>query len=200
MDSKQYLIADARKEQIINAAIDVLKASGYINTSLSKIAKQAGVSTGLLSYHFSGKDDLMVSTLAFLVQKEKMFIHQKVEEKQTYMDKLITFIEASLAYQVIHHGHTKALLEIVFNARTEDNTPYYLVETDVENELHVLLKDILYKGQELEEFDQFDVDVIGTIIRGAIAGSLNLPQYEIDSNLEAYSEKMIENILKMVKR
>ncbi|WP_239741098.1 TetR/AcrR family transcriptional regulator [Mammaliicoccus sp. M-M45] len=89
MDSKQYLIADACKEQIINAAIDLLKEYGYINTSLSKIAKQAVVSTGLLSYHFSDKDDLMVSTLAFLVQEEKMFIYQKVEEKQTYMNQLI---------------------------------------------------------------------------------------------------------------
>lgn len=59
MENKQYLIADARKEQIIKAAIEVLEELGYHITSLSKIANKAKISTGLISYHFSGKEDLM---------------------------------------------------------------------------------------------------------------------------------------------
>lgn len=199
MTNKHYLIADARKEQIIKAAVAVLTETGYINTSLAKIAKKANISTGLISYHFSGKDDLMNNTLAFLVEEEKAMIKEKVEQKQTYQDQLTAFIEASLAYQVIHRDNTKALLEIVFNARTPDNIPYYLVETDTDNELHDLLKVILHEGQQSNEFGEFDPQVVATIIRGGISGSVSLPQYDIDLNLEDYSEKMISSILKMIK-
>ncbi|GLO64447.1 TetR/AcrR family transcriptional regulator [Oceanobacillus kimchii] len=199
MDTKQYLIADARKEQIIKAAIEVLTEIGYIKTSLSKIAKKAQISTGLISYHFSGKDDLMNNTLAFLVQEERAFIKDKVDNKQTYMEKLLAFIEASLVHQVIYRANTTALLEIVFNARTPDNIPYYLVKTDADDELHELLKEILHKGQELKEFGDFDSQVMATMIRGSISGSVSLPQYEIELDLEDYSEKVMENILKMVK-
>ncbi|MCU1643125.1 MAG: TetR family transcriptional regulator [Nocardia sp.] len=32
---------------------------GYGNASLAKIVKHAGISKGVISYHFEGKDDLM---------------------------------------------------------------------------------------------------------------------------------------------
>ncbi len=49
----------------------------------------------------------------------------------------MVFIEASLAYQGTNRGNNTALLEIVFNGRTPDNVPYYMVETDNEDELKI---------------------------------------------------------------
>ncbi|MFM9277518.1 TetR/AcrR family transcriptional regulator [Paenibacillus jiagnxiensis] len=197
MENKQYLIADARREQIIKAAIVVLAEIGYHSTSLSKIANKANISTGLISYHFSGKEDLMRNTLMYLVEQERAFIKGKVEQKQTYMEKLMTFIEASLAYQGTNRGNNNALLEIIFNGRTPDNVPYYLAEVNDEDELNVLLKEILHKGQEAKEFGDFDPQVIAIIIRGATAGSMSLPQNEL--SLEDYSEELIKSVLKMIK-
>ncbi|MCM3129712.1 MULTISPECIES: TetR/AcrR family transcriptional regulator [unclassified Paenibacillus] len=197
MENKQSLIADARREQIIKAAIEVLTEIGYLSTSLSKIANKANISTGLISYHFSGKEDLMKNTLMYLVEQERAFIKGKVEQKQTYMEKLMVFIEASLAYQGTNRGYNTALLEIVFNARTPDNVPYYLAEINDEDQLNVLLKEILYKGQESKEFGDFDPQVIAIVIRGALSASMSLPQNEL--SLEDYSEKIIKSFLKMIK-
>src|SRR5699024_11635376 len=65
MEDRQSFIANARREQIIKAAIEVLKEIGYVKTSLAKIAQKAKISTGLISYHFSGKEDLMNNTLMY---------------------------------------------------------------------------------------------------------------------------------------
>ena len=146
MEKKRYLIAEARREQIIKAAIEVLKEIGYVNTSLSKIANNANVSTGLISYHFSGKDDLMNHTLMYLIQQEWVFVKEKVEQKQTPTEKLMAFIEASLAYQGTNRVNNIALIEIVFNGRTPDNVPYYQIEDNDEDLLFGLLIDILHKG------------------------------------------------------
>lgn len=56
---KAHFIADTRREQMMDATIETLNEIGYKKVSLSKIAKRAGISTGLISYHFSGKDDLI---------------------------------------------------------------------------------------------------------------------------------------------
>lgn len=197
MENKQYLIADARKEQIMKAAIEVLAEIGYQSTSLSTIAKKANISTGLISYHFSGKADLMRNTLIYLVQQERAFIKGKVEQKQTYAEKLTTFIEASLAYQVTNRESNIALLEIIFNARTPDNVPYYRAEVNDEDELIVWLKEILSKGQESKEFGDFDIQAAAIVIRGAISGSMSLSQD--DYSLEDYSEQIVKIVLKMVK-
>jgi hypothetical protein len=58
-ETKQSFIAEARRAQIIEAAIRTLDEIGYVQASLAQIAKRAGISTALISYHFSDKDDLM---------------------------------------------------------------------------------------------------------------------------------------------
>ncbi|MBK3494253.1 TetR family transcriptional regulator [Viridibacillus sp. YIM B01967] len=45
--------------QIMQAAIMPLDEIGFVKISLSQIAKRAGIFTALVSYHFSGKSDLM---------------------------------------------------------------------------------------------------------------------------------------------
>ncbi|MED4128876.1 TetR/AcrR family transcriptional regulator [Shouchella miscanthi] len=199
MNNKQYLIADARKEQIITAAIAVLTEIGYVNTSLSKIAKKANISTGLISYHFSGKEDLMRNTLIYLVLKERAFIKEKVESKQTYREKLLTFIEAGIAYQGTNGTNTNALLEIVFNGRTPDNVPYYLAEIEQREELQALLIEILSKGKESKEFADMDPYVTALMIRSSISSVVSLPRHEHKLSLEEYSEQLINNVLKIIK-
>ncbi|TDL32474.1 TetR family transcriptional regulator [Jeotgalibacillus sp. S-D1] len=199
MKNKQYLIADARKEQIIKAAIEVLRDYGYINTSLSKIASKAKTSTGLISYHFSGKEDLMNNTLLYLAEHEKASIKEKVEKEQTYTGKLMAFIEEGIAYRGTKRENITALLEIVFNVRTPNNVPYFRVEMNPEEELNVLLEEILIKGQQSKEFNDFDSKVVAMIIRGAISLSMSLPQNENDVRFEDYSEKVKKNVLKMIK-
>lgn len=44
-EGKQSFIAEARREQIIEAAINTLDEIGYVKASLAQIAKNAGIST-----------------------------------------------------------------------------------------------------------------------------------------------------------
>lgn len=197
MDDRQSFIAEARREQIIKAAIDVLREIGYVSTSLGKIAKKANISTGLISYHFSGKEDLMNNTLMYLVENEWNFINERVERKHSATEKLIAFIEASLAHKITNRINNIALIEIVFNARTPDHVPYYLLEDDEEDLKSGLLKEILLQGQESKEFGAFNPKVISTVIQGAISESMLTSQNE--GSIEEFSEELVKSILKIVK-
>ena len=197
MEDRQSFITEARREQIIKAAVEVLREVGYVSTSLSKIAKKANISTGLISYHFSGKEDLMNNTLMYLVEQEWLFINARVSQKQASTEKLKAFIEAGLAYQVINRTNNIALIEIVFNARTPDHIPYYLLEDDEEDLIKGLLQEILLQGQESKEFGDFNIQVTATIIQGSISESLISNQSKM--SLENYSEELIKSILKIVK-
>lgn len=198
MEKKQSFITEARREQIIKAAIEVLAEIGYVSASLSQIAKKAKISTGLISYHFSGKEDLMNNTLMYLVEQEWSFIKGKVDVKQTSTEKLIAFIEASLAYQGKSRVNNIALIEIVFNARTSDHTPYYLLEDeeDDKDSLPILLQEILHKGQASEEFIDFNPQVMSTIIQGAISESMLAPTSKI--NVEVYRDELTKAVMRMI--
>lgn len=188
--------SEARREQIIKAAIEVLNEVGYVNTSLSKIAKKAKISTGLISYHFLGKEDLMNHTLLYLVEKESSFIYEQVAKKQTATEKLITFMEASLEYQATNRMNNIALIEIVFHARTADHTPYYLINDDEEDMKTNLLQEILLEGKKTKEFIDIPIQAVTTIIQGAISESMLT--FQNKASLTDFREQLIATVLKIV--
>ncbi|MCM3398132.1 TetR/AcrR family transcriptional regulator [Oceanobacillus profundus] len=191
-------IAEARREQIILACIDTLEEVGYNNLSLTKVAKKALISTGLISYHFNDKLDLMNHTLQFLVTKQHDFISSKVILAPSAAKQLEAFIEAHLTYQETQYKHNIALIEIVFNARNEEGVPYYrMEEEDEEDALRTMLLDILKNGQQNGEFSRsFQTDILALFILGAIEESMLKANSSIP--MENYSDELIKMVKKLI--
>lgn len=57
---------ELRKQQLIDATISVLAERGYALVTLTHVAKAAGVSHGLVNFHFETKEKLLTETLLFL--------------------------------------------------------------------------------------------------------------------------------------
>ncbi|RAT95266.1 TetR/AcrR family transcriptional regulator [Brevibacillus sp. Leaf182] len=191
-------IAEARREQIVLACIDTLEEVGYHNLSLTKVAKRARISTGLISYHFHDKLDLMNHTLLFLVAKQLDFIRGNVGLSQSATKKLEAFIEAHLAYQETHYKHTIALIEIVFTARNENGVPYYRMEDEQEEDgLRTMLVDILEEGQQNGEFtSSFQTDIVASIIIGAIEERMLKANSSIP--MEQYAVELVKMVKKLI--
>lgn len=61
--SMTRLSADARREQILNVAIDVFGRAGYHGASMNDVATAAGVTKPVLYQHFDSKHDLYQALL-----------------------------------------------------------------------------------------------------------------------------------------
>jgi AcrR family transcriptional regulator len=57
---------DVRRRQLIEATIDVLAARGYASLTIGDVARQAGLSMGIVNFHFSSKETLLAETLRYL--------------------------------------------------------------------------------------------------------------------------------------
>jgi TetR/AcrR family transcriptional repressor of bet genes len=60
---------DARRLQLIEATIETIARHGYSRTTLSEVARTAGLSHGLVNFHFETKDKLLVETLLYLAEE-----------------------------------------------------------------------------------------------------------------------------------
>lgn len=60
-----------RREQLIEATIATVSSRGLSMTTLSDVARAAGVSHGLVNFHFQTKDRLMAETLAFMSKQHR---------------------------------------------------------------------------------------------------------------------------------
>lgn len=55
-----------RRQQLIDATIDSLARRGYSDTTLADVAEGAGLSRGIVNFHFESKEKLLVETLNYL--------------------------------------------------------------------------------------------------------------------------------------
>ena len=60
---------EARRVQLIDATIRTLATRGYARTTLTEVARTAGLSHGLVNFHFDTKEKLLAETLAHLADE-----------------------------------------------------------------------------------------------------------------------------------
>jgi len=61
-----------RQQQLIEATIETLALRGYANTTLSEVARMAGLSHGLVNFHFQTKENLLSETLQYLAEEYRL--------------------------------------------------------------------------------------------------------------------------------
>jgi TetR/AcrR family transcriptional repressor of bet genes len=59
----------ARRKQLIESTIETLAARGFSRTTLTEVARSAGLSHGLVLFHFETKEKLLAETLAYLAEE-----------------------------------------------------------------------------------------------------------------------------------
>ncbi len=81
-----------RKNQVINATLQCISESGFERLTLESVAKKAGISKGVVSYYFKGKDDLILESFrAFLIH-----YNQKVEDALGRETSALKMLEAMI--------------------------------------------------------------------------------------------------------
>ncbi|MGI9514880.1 MAG: TetR family transcriptional regulator C-terminal domain-containing protein [Anderseniella sp.] len=57
---------DVRRRQLMEATIDVLAARGYASLTIGDVSRAAGLSVGIVNFHFDSKAALLADTLKYL--------------------------------------------------------------------------------------------------------------------------------------
>ncbi len=59
---------EVRRRQLIEATIDVLARRGFADLTLADVVGKAGLSRGIVNFHFESKDKLLTETLRFMAR------------------------------------------------------------------------------------------------------------------------------------
>lgn len=176
---------EVRRQKSIGAikevALELFAHNGYHSTSISQIAKAAGISKGLMYNYFSSKEDLLHTVVLELVELGNQMIEMMKAEEDPYMqlkkmtDASFEMIESnfhywklisSLAFQTdvltelepklkeMHEVGTKHLTELFEKMGFEEplKEAYFYSATMDGIFLHYLQLEELYPIKEMKEF------------------------------------------------
>ncbi len=157
----------ARRAQIVEIAIKIAATFGYANTSFARIAKGAGLSsTGIISYNFAGKDDLMREVVGEVLRAAEAYVAPKLAAAVGARATLRAYIEAHTAFLADYPDHLPALVEVVTNLpRDSADRAHFQTLMEARNGFHA---DYVRQAQAAGEFRAFDPQVMVIAIQGAI--------------------------------
>jgi AcrR family transcriptional regulator len=186
---------NARRDQIVRCAIEVVAEVGFAQASIRKIAERVGVAMSVVLYHFGTKHELVKAIAEHAFRQALAAILPALDAEPTAAGKLRAYILANAAFLQSHRTQYLAILDIGMSYRTADGELLDRVALDPELMAEIARLDlaaILRQGQESGEFRDFDVARTAMAIQGAV---LNGPLLEIARNpgfdLDGYAEELV---------
>ncbi|MFC5054829.1 TetR/AcrR family transcriptional regulator [Saccharothrix xinjiangensis] len=171
----------ARRAQIVDAAIATLAELGYGATSFKQIAARAGLSsTGLISYHFKGKQELVDEVRAEVHRRFTAFVLDRMDRADTARGELEAFLRANLRFMAAHRPEMVALLQVRPHVSTADDADSSTSSDDD----HRKMADLLREGQSAGEFREFDADAMAIFVlalrNGVLARAADHAEVDLD--------------------
>ena len=154
----------ARRAQIIDATLTVIAEQGYDRASYARIAEQAQLSsTRLISYHFSGKADLISACASHVIGRIGAWTGSAVHAERTAAGALRAYITATVGFIDRNRAAMAALTRIVLAGALE-----YTTADDAQ--AAAPLEDLLRRGQKSGELRSFDPVVMAHAVQRSIDG------------------------------
>jgi TetR/AcrR family transcriptional regulator, fatty acid metabolism regulator protein len=180
----------ARRAQIVEATIATIAEAGYQHASYAQIAKRAGLSsTGVISYHFASKAELIGEVVAEIVAAGQGFMLPRIEAAAPGSDRLRAYIRSNLEFMAAYPAHMRAVADILGALRREPGgppAPYAPLHAQGLAQLEKYLRE----GQRNGQFRRFSPAVMALAIRAAIDEVAYRLAGERDLDLAAYGREL----------
>lgn len=111
--------AEARREQVKRAALEVLTERGFADLPVKEIARRAGVSTGVLYHYFASKDEILLEALGLAFREADDVLRRRVQARSPG-DRLPTYVQAAATMATEHPVAARALLAAVGQVQASD--------------------------------------------------------------------------------
>lgn len=186
-----------RRAQIVAAATQTIHREGFARASLARIAEHAGISKGVILYHFASKDELIRAVVTDTYSDAGALIATAVEAAVSHRDRLAAYVGGNVAFLAEHRVEVHVLNEIFTSFRGADGRLAY-DETQLDSVLEPL-EILLRAGQDDGELRDFDTRVVARTIRATIDALT--PQLVADPELDvdAYRLELVELIDRAVR-
>lgn len=184
-------IEQARRAQIIAAAIETIAEHGYANASLARIAKHAGISKGVISYHFAGKEELIEQVVTQVFSAIVEEVAPRVIAAPGPREALREHIIAVGEYVLAHRTQLMALSEIINGARSTEGKPLYGISSS--EGLYEALELYFARGQDSGVFRHFDRRVMAVTLQSAIDGAFGYWVVHPEHDLAAHMTELADH-------
>lgn len=195
--NNKKILTQIRQDQITAAAYKMVSQKGYYDFTILDVAREAGLSTGLILYYFKNKQNLLLNVFKETQRRVRDHLRQELEKAQDPLGKLEIFIDQSFLLFENEKDYFYLLFEFWTQLKRNKNIRQMIQKLyqAYRDELSVILK----AGMEQDVFKDMDVQYTTTLCVSLVQHTII--QHLIDDrafDFQAYTARIRQCILDMV--
>jgi TetR/AcrR family transcriptional repressor of bet genes len=161
---------EQRREQITSGLLASIAEHGYDKATIQSIARNAGLSPGLIHYHFKCKEEILLDLVRSLGEAARERFLSMAEEARTPQERLTAYIDARLALNSGANPEAAAAWVVIGTEAVRQAEVRRLYQHVMESEIqlvHELVCAVLMAaGRTTKNASQFALTLV-TFIEGA---------------------------------
>jgi TetR/AcrR family fatty acid metabolism transcriptional regulator len=180
-----------RRDQLVHDMIEVIAEAGFARASVGELARRAGVSKGVVTYHFAAKDDLIRAVIADVIASMAEYLEPRLlaAEPARFPERFIAaYLTAWAGYYRSHARQVLALVRI-FNAFRDESGRPDPGFSGRAGEVAAIER-VLRAGQDLGRLGSFDPHVMASVIKVAAEDLLAQFVNDPDLDLEGHAAQL----------
>ncbi|MEE1841218.1 TetR/AcrR family transcriptional regulator [Streptomyces sp. NPDC007076] len=156
----------AHRERLLDAARQLLAEGGYPATSISALARRAGVATGSVYNHFASKQELLAAVFRHVAGHELGAVREAVRARSGVTEQLRALVEV-FSYRALRSPRTAwALLAEPVDPLVEEERLTY------RRGYHALAETVIVAGISTGELPPQDAQLSAAAVIGAVGEAL----------------------------
>lgn len=181
-----------RRDQLVDCAIDAIAELGFARASVAEVARRAGVSKGVVTYHFAAKDDLIGAVIADVLASMREYLEPRIHaaDPMQFPERFIAaYITEWAGYYRTHARQVLALVRIYNGFRDESGRPNPAF--DVRADDVAIVERVLKLGQDSGRLGAFDARVMAALMKAAVDDLLTQFADDPELDLESYAAELV---------
>ncbi len=177
-------VINLRRSQLTRATYKVVGKKGYYDFTIKDIAKEAGLSAGLVHYYFKNKEDLLLNLLKEMNKNIATYLNRGISNVHSPSEKLDVFVTQAFDLVTSEKNYFYVIMDFWTQVNKNDRMSRANVKLfkSYREECAKILKEGISSG----EFVEMDVEYTATVIVSVIMGLIL--QYVIDNSAFGYED------------
>ncbi|WP_194792291.1 TetR family transcriptional regulator C-terminal domain-containing protein [Pseudomonas sp. UFMG81] len=163
------MLPELRKANLVEATLACLKRHGFQGASIRKICAEAGVSVGLISHHYSGKDELVAEAYMAVTGRVMQLLREAMDQvAPNARERLSAFFQGSFSAELLDPQLLDAWLAFWGAVKTAEaiNQVHDHSYGEYRRELRTLLSELARE----EGWEGFDADLAAISLSALLDG------------------------------
>lgn len=93
-----------RRDQLIRATIATIEVHGFADTTIARISRRAGLSSGIISHYFGGKHELLAASMRWLLRELQTATSRRLRTATNPIERVEAIIAASFDSEQFTRG------------------------------------------------------------------------------------------------